>query len=142
MDPTCRQFPFFYNPVTDKTREVVLRGSCPFAILVLLASPLSGLARGSRDSQAMSLPYLFRAFWPARCSEGLAIELDDLRSVYQSVQHRHHDLRVSQVESYWGHHIFGGGWLRVEFGIFMLMWLSSFLYRSLKGVSRGKISTC
>ena len=35
-----------------------------------------------------------------------------------------------------------GGWLRVEFGIFMLMWLSSFLYRSLKEVSRGEISTC
>lgn len=97
MDLACRQFLGFYNLATDKTREAELRGSWLLAILVRLTSPLSGLARGSRDSHAIALSHLFHTFWPARCPVGLTIELDDLRPVYQSVQHRHHDLRVAQV---------------------------------------------
>ena len=95
MDLACRQFLGFYNLVTDKAREAELRGSWLLAILVRLTSPLSGLARGSRDSHAMSLLYLSFSLWPARCSIRLPVELYDLRSVDQSVQHRHHDLRVS-----------------------------------------------
>ncbi len=69
----------------DKTREAVLRGSWSLAILGLLTSLLFGLARGSPDSQAMSLPHLFRALWPAGCTVGLPIELYDLRSVDQAI---------------------------------------------------------
>ena len=97
MDSNCRVLSCGYNLVTDKTREAELRGSWSLAIRVLLTRTRSGLARGSRDSHATSLNHLFRVFRPVRCSVGLAIELDDLRSVYQSVQHRHHDLQITQV---------------------------------------------
>lgn len=97
MDSNCQALLCGYNLVTDKSHEAELRGSWSLAIRVLLARPLFGLARGSRDSHATSLHHLFRVFRPARCSVGLAIELDDLRSINQSVQHRHHDLRIAQI---------------------------------------------
>ena len=78
MDSACRQLSCFRNLVKDKTREAELRGSWSLAILVLLTSPRSALVRGSRDSQARSLPHLFLALWPARGSVGLPVELYDL----------------------------------------------------------------
>ena len=95
MDTTCQVLSCGYNLLTDKTREVVLCGSWSLAIRVLLTSPRAALACGSRDIHAMSLHHLFRVFSPACCSVGLAIELDDLRSINQLVQHRHHDLRIA-----------------------------------------------
>ncbi len=78
MDSACRKLSCFYNLVMDKTREAELRGSWSLAILDLLASPRYALVRGARDSQARSLPHLFLALWPARCSVGLTVELYDL----------------------------------------------------------------
>lgn len=95
LDLACRQLSRVCNLVTDKTREADLRGSCPLAIQFLLTTPRSAVVCGSRHSQAMSLLFLSFSLWPARCSIRLPVELYDLRSVDQSVQHRHHDLRVS-----------------------------------------------